>query len=304
MADRIPTIYRFANATLIRWNGRGSSDVVLFDDGELLSEDSKTLTRETRDKLGRSSYRFHGKSTGELKLIESKWSQELTRYIPRNGSSELRDLSEDDYGKLSPGFQKLYEKLLAEPEENRMEVSFELKNLEGVALSEAVVLGREQLTELHGIILPIRDRARRSNSWNSSFQEDRAELARNLPLELSAEELIRIVDNFGAKIRQGTGYRAQVTTDSAYRGPSELRIDFFGEPYEGAMRKVLSTKRDGKPYADRRGRMVKDLPTSVGSAVVKLQELNGWWDSIGGELLSDEEKLETLTELTRHLWRL
>lgn len=302
--SKLPVIYRFTNATVILWNSlRESSSILLLEDGEELKRADKLLPKDVAERL-KWSTRIYGPSSGELQLVESKWSQELISYIPKDGKAGLRRLSEEDYGKLSAGFQKLYEKELAEPVETRTVLRFELQELE-LELREQFLLGTEFSSELQAQIQPIRDRKRRNSYGSYGKQEKQAELSRNLPVELSTDELMDLIELFGKKILNGNRYGAVANgRGGGYSGPRYFDISFLAEPYGGKQRKVLDKKQNGQPYKDQRGRMVPDRAPVVGSATVTQTDIAGWWKSVGGDQFSDEGKLEALEALTGRIWRL
>lgn len=303
MADQIPTIYSFANATVLRWNSlRASESILLLEDGEVLKEAKGVLSEEAASGL-RYTTRIYRRTSGELQLVSSQFSREITSYVPKASNSELRVLSEEEFGKLSEGFQKLYEKNLAEPVETRSAIRFDFQEID-LELREQFLLGVEFSSELQALLQPIRDRIKRANSYSPRSSEKKAELERNLPTTVEARELPQLIGKIGEKISSSHGYAARVQVDSGYREPDKLKVSFLADRYTGGTRKVLSLKQNGKPYADQRGRLVPDFPEAVGEARITEGELWSWWKSVDGPKLSDEEKLEALTALTRHLWML
>lgn len=303
MATDLTTIYRFPNATLIKWAGNfGRDSVSLFEDGVVVSELTDFLSEDVTKSLGRYSYRIHWATAGELELTQITWTQEVVSYLPLDESNELRELNEADYEKLSAGFQKLYKKKLSEPTEVRENVEYELREVP-FELQENFLTGKEHATKLHAVIQPLRERERKSNSYGWGRDERPADLRNNLPLDLSSEELLKVIDFVGQTIIRGSGYGATVELSSGYREPSVLKISFFGALYNGELKKILSTKQGGGHYADGRGRMVRDFPRTVGTAVITHQDVTSWWALIGGAKLSDAAKFEALEELAHHLWR-
>ncbi len=302
--SKLPVIYRFTNATVILWKSlRESSSIILLEDGEELKRADNLLPKDVAERL-KWSTRIYGPSSGELQLVEAKWSQEVISYIPKDGKAGLRRLSEEDYGKLSAGFQKLYEKELAEPVETRTALRFKLQEPE-LELREQFLLGTEFSSELQAMIQPIRDRKRRNSYGSYGKEEKRAELTRNLPVELSTDELMDLIELFGKKILQGKRYGAIVNgRGGGYSGPRYFDISFLAETYEGKQRKVLDKKKNGLPYKNQRGRMVPDRAPAVGTARVTQTDIAGWWESVGGAQLTDGGKLEALEALTGRIWGL
>jgi len=303
MASTAPQIYRFPNATMILWNSTGSSDnIALLEDGKPLAPLAGVLDEETIKSLGGSwRVRLHAASSGDLELVLSVWTREVVSYIPKDESAGIRELTEEDFEKLTPSFQRLYKKKLSEATETRTTIEHELKVVD-YELSQAVLLGKEFPTELHRLTTPARERARRSSSYGYySRNEELADLKRNLPLSLTSEEILGLINSLSSAAVPATGWAASVRTQGY--GTLELEITFYAAPYGGAVRKKPALKQNGRPYADGRGSIVKELPAIVGKAVVTQGDLAEWWSAIGGNELSDSAKLEALKTLTRHLWK-
>lgn len=300
MTTKTAKIYRFPNATLVNLDGIAKS-MVLLEDSAAVPELQGFLSEEASRALGQYSNRIHGATSGELELISSSWTQEVVSYVPQDSSSGIRELSEDEYSKLTPGFQRLYTKKLAEPVETRTVIDHELIAV-GYELSEAVLTGKEFPSELHRLVTPARIRASRS-SYNYGGNRDavRVSLPQNLPLQLSSDELLTLVDQLSSQAVPSKGWSASVNR-VGFLGNGDLKVTFYEAPYDGSTKKLLDKKKDGHPYADRRGRMVKDLPKIAGTGSVSAADLGSWWTSVAGESLSDSEKLEALKALTKHLW--
>lgn len=301
MSDKRFQIYRFRNATLIR--GSVTDSIILLEDGEPVAESARLLSEAARNGLGLYSNRLHGVTHGELRLISSRWTQETVSYVPKDSSLGLRELSEEEYSLLSKGFQIRYGRKLSEPTETRTELEFELKEL-GFDLEEEILRGNQFPTELHRRIKPIRDRARRADGYGSYSRDPlEIDLNRNLPLELTGSEIIYLIEGLGGAIKASSGYGATVSVSMGFREPPSIELNFFARPYDGSMKKVLHRKKNGQPYADNRGQMVKETPPVVGTASITEKDVSNWWNSIGGPELSEEAKLEALQAFTRMLWR-
>lgn len=298
MATQIPTVYSFRNATVLRWNSlRASESVLLLEDGEVLKETKGILSEEAAKGL-RYTTRIYGRANGDLQLVSSQFNREIVSYTPKDSSSELRVLSEDQFNSLSKGFQKLYEKNLAEPVETRTAIRFDFQEVD-LDLREQFLFGVEFSSELQALLQPIRAALK-------GDREDakRAKLERNLPVVIEASELSRLIGKIGERLTTSHGYAARVHVESRYRDPDELKISFLAETHTGKTRKILDKKKNGQPYADQRGRFVQDFPEVVGEARITQNELWSWWKSVESSTLSDTEQLEALTALTRHLWML
>lgn len=115
---------------------------------------------------------------------------------------------------------------------------------------------------------------------------------------------MKLVELAESKIANGSGYAATVSFFKPYNGLPELTVNFLEKPYDGSTEKILAKKQNGQPYADRRGRFVRSMPRTVGKAKISTLELGSWWDSIGGNDLSDVEKAATIEALTRSLWKI
>lgn len=301
-------IYRFPNATLVQFAGpHGPTGHSLLKNGTKLSEHKTLISDSTFKKLGVWSTRIYESSLGTLELVHSSWSQDLVSYTPilndpLTEDQSLRELDEETYLKLSPGFRKLYKKKLADPVELRESVDFELIE-SPIALDEDVLLGREHPTALHRILGPIREQERRKNSYYSYGNDGpRPDLRRVLPLNISSDELMKLISSLAKPTVGDAGYGATITLRDYYASTPQLEISFLASTYTGAMRKQLDKKANGQPYADHRGRMVKDHPKIVGRATVTTGDIWKWWDAIEGNQLSDGEKLEAIQALIRRLW--
>ena len=304
--NTLPLIYRFTNATVVHWRGnRPSGDVsVISSDAPLAT--STAISKEIQDKLkGYSSgYEFYEASEGNLTLEQSSWSRELISYVPYDtNNKQLRVLTAEEFEQLTPGFQRLYKKDLSEPIETKTELEFELKTVDR-ELKESILMGTEFVSDLHKNLYEIRQRAiARSLNYYSRNTGPAPAFDRILPLTITSDELIKLVADAGHKIGSGTGFGATVGIVEPYRSEAHLKISFFAQPYDGSVKKKLDLKRDGKPYADGRGRMVKDLPSVVGTAEITQRELGEWWVSVDGNLLPDEDKQEAIQALTNTLWK-
>lgn len=301
-------IYRFPNATLVQFSGSyGPTGHSLLKGGKELEELKTLISDSTFKKLGSWTTRIYEASAGELELVHSTWSQDLVSYIPLEDDpltedQSLRELDEETYLKLSPGFQKLYRKKLADPVELRQPVDFELIE-SPIALTEDALLGKELPTALHGAVEPLRERARRKHSYYSYGDDGpRPDLRRVLPLNIDSEELMHLIFQLSKTVVGASNCGATVTLRDYYASTPQLEISFLASTYTGAMTKRLDKKANGQPYADRRGRMVKDLPKTVGQAIVTTGDIWKWWEAIEGNQLSDGEKLEAIQALIRRLW--
>jgi len=298
-------VYRFPNATVVRvGSGVYSSRMELIDGTDkVLVKDSSPISGEITGAM--HGLEFYRSIVGELAIYDVRINQSVARYVPIDWKSGLRDLTEEEYNRLTAGFRQLYKKELDEPEELRTEVPHTLVEVD-VELSDDLLMGRSFISDLHGQVHKIREAERRSrSSWGRD--EVRPDLSRVLPLTLKDSELISIVGDFGNRLARGDGghgYKAKAVFRTGYREPSRLEISYFATAYRGETRKVLDKKANGKPYADGRGRMVQDLPSQVGSSVVTEGDLADWWRSIQGNSLPDSKKLEALQLFTRHIWRL
>lgn len=303
--NKLPLIYRFTNATVVHWRGsRPGGDVSVISDAPLAT--STAISKEIQDKLkGYSSgYEFFEASEGDLTLEHSSWSRELISYVPLDVSNkQLRVLTAEEFEQLTPGFQRLYKKDLSEPIETKTELEFEVKTVDR-ELKESILMGTEFVSDLHKDVYEIRQRViAKSLNYYSHNTGPAPAFDRILPLAITSDELIKLIARAGQKIGSGAGFGATVGIVEPYRSEAHLKISFFAQPYDGSVKKKPDLKRDGKPYADGRGRMVKDLPSVVGTAEITTSELGTWWDSIGGNLLSDEDKQEAIQALTNNLWK-
>jgi len=301
MADEKTVVYRFPNATLVKFAGTSYYGAVLTDgtDKVLKTEDSP-ISSEIAGKLYGVS--FYGPAIGELKIEQVRTVEAVDRYVARDWKSGLRDLSAEDYEKLSDNFKSLYKKELAEPQEVRTEIVHVSREVP-VELTESIIMGQEFISDLHRQVNVVRESERRKNSYYGT-RDPRPELWRFLPLVLSGVELMEIMGNIGQAVGRGRGYQAWLTFHKGYASePNVFDISYYARPYNGEMRKVLEKKKNGQPYADRRGRMVRDMAPVVGKALVTESDIVSWWESVGGAALSDGEKFEAIQKLTRHLWR-
>jgi len=303
MTDEKTLVYRFPNATLVKFVGTSYHGAVLTDGtDEVLKVEDSPISKEVADKL--YGVQFYGPAVGELKIEQVRTVEAVDRYVARDWKAGLRDLSADDYEKLSDNFKKLYKKELAEPQELRNAIDHDTVKV-SVELSDGILMGSEFLSDLHGQVNKIRESAKRSNSYGS--KDPRPELWRALPLELSTKDLVGVMHGLNSRIAQGHaghGYQASVVFRGGYtHTPDFFDIDYYAQPYRGETRKLLDKKQNGQPYADRRGRMVKDLPRVVGNASISEQDIAAWWSSFEGDTLSDTEKLEVISEFINHLWR-
>ena len=298
MADH--TIYRFANATVI-YSPRHMGKMTLLEDGVAVAELPDLLSEEVLTALGSYSHKIYAPTQGELELVRSSWTQDTLSYIPKDENSELRELDEETYNRISPNFQLRYKRKLADRVETRTPLEYELVS-SPYALKGEVLIGREFVSELHSKIVPLRARATRNDSYYYNRDRLRASLQSNLPLSLTGGEIKVLIDGLGDEVARGKGYSASLHR-YGYSEESDFNVTFYATPYEGAMKKVLDKKQNGQPYADRRGRMVRDLPRAVGQAKITSTDLASWWASVEGNRLSDDAKLEALRTLTNHLWR-
>lgn len=296
-ADRANLVYRFPNATVIRCDRGTVKNSKLLADGVQVFEDKSILSEEVAKRLG-YLYTIYGPSQGELNLIRVVTTEVVDSYIPQK--SGLLELSEEDYGRLSPAFKKLYEKRVGKPEEKWEQLPIDVLEIEG-ELTDGLLIGKHFPTDLHRYLNGIREQARRVNSWGSSNDKERPDFERALPLKLTAKEIVSVLsDHIIQPVRSSPGITAFVNTGYGI-GNDELVLEFFAKRYDGAMKKVLDTKKDGKPYADRRGHMVKDFPDKIGRAAIPSEQLGEWWESIGGNELPDDQKLAALKALAGRL---
>lgn len=302
---KLPLIYRFTNATVLHWRGnRPTGTVSVIAESPLAI--STIISKETQDRLkGYSTgYEFFEASEGDLTLEESTWSREFISYVPIDaGNKQLRTLPAEEFEKLTPGFQRLYRKELSEPIETKTELEFEVQTLD-LELKESILLGTEFLTDLHRDVVDLRQKvAARNRSYYNVDSGPTPAFERTLPLVISNDELIKLVARAGHKIGSGSGFGATVGIVEPYREEAYFKVSFFANPYDGSVKRKPDLKRDGKPYADGRGRMVKDFPKVVGIAQISTSDLGTWWDSIGGNDLTDEDKQEAIQALTNNLWK-
>jgi len=299
MADEKTLVYRFANATLVKFVGMSYHGAVLTDGTDrALKTEHSPISKEVADKL--YGIQFYGPFVGDLKIEQVRTVEAVDRYVARDWKAGLRDLSAEDYEKLSDNFKKLYKKELAEPEEIRTEIDHDTVEIP-VELTDAILMGHDFISELHMRVNKIRESSRQSGFYGN--RDPRPELWRAMPLSLSARELTSVIHGLSSRLT-GHGYQARVVFRGGYSHTQDFfDIDYFARPYRGETRKQLDKKQNGQPYADRRGRMVNDYPPVVGSASISEDDIAGWWSSFGGNLLSDGEKLEVLSKFARHLWR-
>lgn len=303
---KLPLIYRFTNATVLHWRGdRPTGTVSVIAESPLAT--STIISKDTQERLTGYSrgYAFYEASSGDLTLEESTWSREFISYVPIDaGNKQLRTLPAEEFEKLTPGFQRLYRKELSEPIETKTELEFELQTLD-LALKESILLGTEFLTDLHRDVVDLRQKAAaRTRSYHYDTKSGPVpSFERTLPLVISNDELIKLVARAGHKIGSGSGFGATVGIVEPYREEAYFKVSFFANPYDGSVKRQPDLKRDGKPYADGRGRMVKDFPKVVGIAQITTSDLGAWWDSIGGNDLTDDAKQEAITALTKSLWK-
>lgn len=304
--NKLPLIYRFTNATVVHWRGNRPSGEVNVMSGAPLAT-STVISKETQDKLKGygTGYSFFEASEGDLTLVQSTWSRELISYVPYDtNNKQLRVLTAEEFEQLTPGFKNLYRKDLSEPIETKAELEFEVQTLD-LELKESILLGTEFLTDLHRDVVDLRQKAaaRTRSYYYDSKSGPIPSFERTLPLVISNDELIKLVARAGHKISSGKGFGATVGIVEPYREEAYFKVSFFANPYDGSVKRKPDLKRDGKPYADGRGRMVKDFPKVVGIAQITTSELGTWWDSIGGNLLSDEDKQDAIQALTNTLWK-
>lgn len=305
MTDRLTVVYRFTNATLVNWAPNINRDsITVLDEQEPLPKLPELLNEEVLRQLGQYYHTVYRKAWGAIELVSITSTQEVVSYLPLDATSGLRELQEEDYEKLTPGFQKLYKKKLSEPTMVRTVVEHEIREVP-FELQDDVLSGKVFPTKLHELISPIREHIRKRNS---SYYNDRdgihVELRNNLSIQLSDEELLKLISERGPKFTLGKNYGASAEYKSGYRDPSELEITFFTAPYRGETRKIFDKKANGQHYADGRGRLVKDLPSTAGTATISEKDVGLWWYSIGGDVLSEDEKLEALEVFAKSLWLL
>lgn len=300
-----PKIYRFANATVLKIQKYNySGEISLQDNGAKVLE-STVLSEEVLSQLRSNQLRVFAATSEDVFIQRSETSQEVVSYLPVDEKSVMRELDAKSFEKLSANFQKMYQRKLAEPVETLSVIEHELQSM-SYDLTDEELLGAKPLTVLHGVVNEIRDQAvKKLNrySYASNDNKPRARLERVLPIKLQAEELMRTVSKLAYKVIPNRGYAASVKLEDYHHLPLTMNIDFYVNAYQGETRKVLDKKRDGRPYADGRGRFVQDMPATAGRAVISVGELGDWWSSVEGNKLSDEQKLETLTALTRSLWQ-
>lgn len=296
MADKKITIYRFPNCTILE----GSTYGYINDSVKLLDEDAlllpaKMFSSELQDKLEKRGLKLYEAVTDSPVIQKKTWTQEVTSFVPIS-NTKLRELDAEKFEELSPKFKSLYKKKMSAPVEEVEDIPYELINVE-YDLSEPVLMGEEYLTDLHKLVVKDREAKRSNNSWSySRSSEPILSLERNLPLRMKSSEIALAIVNAADKLTVSKGYSANISLSRGFRDePSRIQVSFYANAYDGSKRKVLETKKDGKPYADRRGRYVKDLPPVVGTASITELELFSWWSSIDGNSLNDDDKLTVLT---------
>lgn len=303
MAD-LPIIYRFPNHTLIKSASYGkpgylNNKVELHDEGSTVAL-SRDFSEDFKNSIDRESMRLYEAVTDSAVLYHRETSQEVVSFIPVAGNPKLKEITAEEFEQLSSGFRRFYEKKLSEPSEVITEIEARVINV-NYDLKESVVMGIEPLTELHSIVNNIRAADRKRNSWNyNSNSEPYFSLERNLPLSLSAREVMKVLGEIAQKSLTKKGVTGRLSVTSPYRNePVEMNISFYEKPYDGSIKKILDRKRDGKPYADRRGRHVPDMPATAGLAHVTEDEISSWWRFITGDNLEDNQKFAVLQAFTQ-----
>lgn len=295
-------LIRFTNATLferrsLSASGAASkSSLQLWDGDREVERDSQLLSDELRDTLYRKGWILFGAAEQPRATIIETY-QDVDHYEPKSSAPRgLRKLAPQEFEQLTASFKSHYELVREEPREELVELAVEIED-RAMELDSAILEGKSYLNELHRLIAKV-PRERSSNRWNSA--EASVNVSNFEPKELSAGQLIHVVWQLYSSVIQGHSHRG-IFVGGFFGGipskPDSIPIRFFEEPYEGAMKKQLDKKKNGQPYADRRGRMVPDYPREVGKATITSAELWSWWQSVDGNSRPDEEKLQLLREL-------
>lgn len=294
MADKKMTIYRFPNCTILE----GATYGYINDNVKLLDEDALLLpveifSSDLQEKLKHRGLKLYEAVTDSPVIQKRTWTQEVTSFVPIS-NTKLRELDTEKFEELSPKFKSLYKKKMSAPVEEVEDIPYELINVE-YDLSEPILMGEKYLTYLHKLVVKDREAKRSSNSWSRS-PEPVLSLERNLTLKLTHSELALVFSHIANNLTGTEGYSANVSLSKGFRAePSRVQVSFYANAYDGSKRKVLATKKDGRPYADKRGHYVRDLPPVVGNASITDSELFSWWSSIDGNSLNDDDKLTVLT---------
>lgn len=296
-------MWQFENATVVQPRINDKNQTVIGSDGKILNEIQIPGENTEPDSSRINNTSVLEKSVGALTIVTVvEHQKEIEKYVPKNSEEhpELRHLTVDQYEGLTRDFKNLY---IPEQPETFNNVIEEVVSPEQVPyeLEWDFLVGKNFTSWLHGIILPCR--ARNSDRYSSSSTITvHPKLENNLPLDLTTSEILVVLEslNRGLKQESKLGALVNITLNHMYV-PGEVNIKFFTEVWDKKFKKRLSTKANGRPYADRRGTMVPDYPETAGEAVITMQDIASWWNSINGNNLTDEQKHQALNGFMKQL---
>lgn len=311
MADAVETIkvYKFSNAfavelpTNLQWERKTREEnteiKILGKDGYLLQK-FENLDEEYRERLYR--VRVFEATEGEITVQKTTRSRSVASYVPKDKKNKnLNDLSEEEFMQLSESFQRLYEKFLGEENLEREVLEYELIEVDA-ELSQDVLIGKVALNNIHQWVKNVRGKERGNYNYNNRDKSYYPNLHNFLPISLNANDVMFIVEQIGETL-PNKGFMAKVVYRSLYMTPAEINVEFFSEVYDGKLRKIYDTKKNGQRYADGRGRHVQDFPMVVGRAKITIEDIDSWIQSVGLNTFSDTKKEEILTNFTKSLWK-
>jgi len=293
-------IIRFPNATLFERRSLDASSasgrLQLWDGDREVERDSELLSDELKSILYRKGWVAFGPAEQPRATVLETY-QDVDHYEPKSSAPRgLRQLSPQEFEQLTASFRAHYELVREAPREELVELSVRIED-RPMELDPAILEGKRYLNELHNRLanVPSEGGFNRRNSAEAAVDISNFEAK-----ALNQEQLIHVVWQLYSPVTQGRSQRG-IFVGGFFGGipskPDSISIRFFETPYEGAMKKQLDRKKNGQPYADRRGRMVPDYPQEAGKATITRAELWEWWQNVDGNSRSDEEKIQLLKEL-------
>lgn len=195
------------------------------------------------------------------------------------------DIDKETYDKLTPNFQSKYKEVPSgkkviehdvEITSKRHKVDFDLVAYMGESVSELQkILKGEDYTPYPSV-----------KNLSSTFLTEMQILAVLVYLYNQEKSSLK---QLKLNAKEYFDFRRARDADTVYE---RIAVSYFVTPYNGETKKQLSMKQNGRPYADRRGRMVADYPAVASTVIIFAEDLSGI--PLTG---TDDEKLETIKSL-------
>lgn len=236
-----------------------------------------------------------------------KVAKNVAQYVPLENFEHMKTLSTEEYETLSSSFQDKYKKIYGEDSITYTPAQKEIIFYEH-DFDDETYNGEKFFNKVHEIANTVELQNLNHNSYMFNSRNKRNTIVgfgNFLSHDLDGKTLFAILKNIYSNSPRASEENPVHVNISFSSGmmtiPHRVELSFYEHPYKGEHIDVKLKKKDGKYYADGRSKSKPAYPKIISRVSVDEEKIMSWWNSIEGDSLTDERKLEVLTELTAHL---